>query len=221
MSLSSFINFSLVLTLFYTWVYYNASISLNDKIEEQVQIAELKNQIKTLQQKNYFLSYQIDDLSYQLSGNTFISSGRRPASINLEELSVQRLESAKALVRTGDLDKAFPALQEILVKFPLSPVLADVQLLMGDIQRARKKNVEAVAQYESLIELYPDRVQAGIALFRLGEIAEKNKNFQEAKAYYHIVQTQFSAVEELSQNARQKVASIEKKLTEIEGSGGL
>lgn len=221
MSLSTFTNITLVLTLFYTWVYYNASIFLNDRIEERLEISELKTKIKKLDGQKQLLSYQIDDLSYQLTGSTQVLSSRRPASVDLAELSLQRFESAKQIVRNGDLERALRILQEIPKKFPRSPILSDVHLLMGDIQRSREKYIEAVEQYENLVELYPDRVQAGIALFRLGEISEKNKNFQEAKAYFQIVQTQFSTVEELGKNSSEKIKALDVKLAEIENSGGL
>lgn len=221
-SLSGFINFSLVLTLFYAWIYFNASIALNDGIEERVQISQLRSTINDLKGEKQLLSYQIDDLSFQMATlqpsqvQDSKNQGRRPASINLQELSVQRLEATRELVRGGKFESALKELRDISQKFPRSRVLVDARLLEGDVLRAQGKNLEAVQVYENVIEVYPDQVQAGVALFRLGEMAEKNKNLKEARAYYTILYQQFSSNEELKKTSAVKINQIDKKLLESE-----
>ena len=217
MRLSGFINFSLALTLFYAWIYFNASLVLNDRIEERIQISNLNSKILNLRQEKQFLNYQIDDLSYQIVASPGVElNSRKPASLNLDELSLQRFEVAKEKARKGDFQRALRDLWEINQKFPRSSILVEAKVLEGDILRAQGKATEAVDIYENIVELYPEKIQAGVALFRLGELAEKNRNFKEARTYFSILVQQFSSSEELNKNALSKIAEIDKKIREAE-----
>lgn len=215
MKLPFFVNYCLSLTLFYMWVYYNSSLALNDRIEEQVQIGQLKKEIAALGKKNQFLSYQIQDLAFQLNETSPAQAKRIPASVDLSGLSAQRFETARAAVREGKLDQALLQLREIEKRFPSSSLLPEVGVMAGDILRSQSKLTQAIKQYEMVIELFPDHLQSGIALFRLGEIAEKNSNHREAISYFEIVEKQFQTNAELKSGAHTKLTDLKKKVIEF------
>jgi TolA-binding protein len=221
-SLSGFVNFSLALTLLYAWIYFNASIALTDKIEERKQIYNLNSKLAGMEEEKKFLRYQIDDLSYQMSVQLrtelvgkMSDKIRKPASLDLDELSIQRLDSARKKVQQGKFAKALNDLEEIEEKFPRSRVLIEVLLLKADVLRVQGKSLEAIEIYENIVELYPERSHAGIALFRLGELAEINKDFKEAKAYFSILSRQFSSFRELSEKSAKKLEDIQKAMNEF------
>jgi len=71
------------------------------------------------------------------------------------------------IIHSKEESQALELFNKLLDKYPGSPHAREVQMLLGDIQFAKKRYEEAEAEYTSFLRFYPSDAEAQKAQFRL------------------------------------------------------
>ncbi|MFZ4403995.1 MAG: tetratricopeptide repeat protein [Pseudobdellovibrionaceae bacterium] len=200
--------------------YFNSDAIFKDEI------AALKSQVENEKLKNTLISYQTLDFQQNVAvllpqsakviakndwSKTFSQVLRAPASINAidtSEILFQRGKSAFAEKDYASATKLFIKLNE---DYPLSPYKVHAYFYIVEMSFLKKEYKKATTDIEFMVDLFPEHELSGWALMRLGEISEKNYQYQEAAVIYGLVKDNFSSIPFLYKQANFRLNNMKVK----------
>ena len=172
---------------------------LNGKVEEQsFELSSLKEQ--SLQ--------RYMDLDKRVSGASPDTAGVSAAPTVAASVATSNLaagveqpgeasayNAAYALVQGRQFDKAIPAFQQFLQRFPGGLYAANAHYWLGELYLVKEPpDLEASRQsFVLLLAEYPDNSKAPDALYKLGTVQFKKGNREKAREYMDLVISQYGS----------------------------
>jgi TolA-binding protein len=183
----------------------NARIAeLEARLERQkLQVALLKNQIVDETQQVAWAVPALDQMkkdagTYSLRTIASVSQ----AAVTPLDLSKPLLEQAKADFRKGDYQKSADGFQQLIDKYPTSPLLVESYFFQAESYFMSRRYQECLDVIDHMITQYPDHELTGYILLRQGQILEARHRDQEAGEVFRLVMSKFSYNHELSAQAK-------------------
>ncbi|MHB8476710.1 MAG: tol-pal system protein YbgF [Steroidobacteraceae bacterium] len=118
-------------------------------------------------------------------------------------------QSAFALLKDSQYDRAIAAFQKFLATYPDSPLADNAQYWLGEAYYVNKSFPEAQAAFQRVIEKYPQTRKRADALLKIGYCQYELKQFDLAKRTLSLVATQFpdASAGHLAQQRLDKMAT--------------
>jgi len=177
---------------------------LEAQIERQkLQVAMLKNQIADETQQVAWAVPALDKMkpdskNYALRNIASVSQ----SAIEPLDLSKPLLEQAKAEFRRGDYDRSAQTFQELMKKYPTSPVLVESLFFQAESYFMGGKYQECLDVVDHMVTQFPDHELTGYILLRQGQILEARHRSEEAEEVFRLVMKKFAYNHELSAQAK-------------------
>lgn len=114
--------------------------------------------------------------------------------------------SASLDITVGNYDLALQELQDFQTKYPNDPRSAKAQLFKGDALYAQKKYEQAVIEYDTFLQKYPENDDTKTALYKKG-LAQLESSPKEATATLQLVVTKYKGTLEAT-NAQNKLRDL-------------
>lgn len=200
MSVQRYCFFTLLLTCFYSWIYFSAWKNLEKGLDQELKIKQLSLLIKEKEFQYHQLQYQVFDLATQTDSSTEITdvssvSGKKriPASakIDFESLSAVKFKRAYGYFKKAQFKKTLQELNGFSDEFPLSTYRSKAMVIQAQSYMELGDMGKAVSQLESLIELFPETEEAPLALEILSDVSQKFEKHDQALGYLEIIAHQF------------------------------
>jgi TolA-binding protein len=179
-------------------------VRLEAQVERQkLQVAMLKNQIADETQQVAWAVPALENMkpgskNYALRN---IASVSQAATESLD-LSKPLLEQAKAEFRRGEYDQSARTFQELMKKYPTSPVLVESLFFQAESYFMNGKYQECLDVVDHMITQFPDHELTGYILLRQGQILEARHRSEEAEEVFRLVMKKFAYNHELSKQAK-------------------
>jgi tol-pal system protein YbgF len=118
-------------------------------------------------------------------------------------------QSAFALLKDSQYDRAIAAFQKFLATYPDSPLADNAQYWLGEAYYVNKSFPEAQAAFQRVIEKYPQTRKRADALLKIGYCQYELKQWDLAKRTLSLVATQFpdAPAGHLAQQRLEKMAT--------------
>jgi tol-pal system protein YbgF len=174
----------------------------------------------------------VDDMSARVHAMTQdLEQRQRDVAVMLDELTsrIQKLESeaapesagpridastsdvfnrARIDLDAGRADLAAMGFRSFVEQYPGSPLAADAQFLIGESFYVRDQFEEARAEYQRVIDLYPDSTKRPLAMLRAGNcLANTGRSDQAAAMLRRLIETFPGTTEALA--ARERLADFQ------------
>jgi tol-pal system protein YbgF len=129
-------------------------------------------------------------------------SDRAPLPDAMSPEAKRTYESALALVRSKQYDKALDALSAFLVRYPDHPYVENATYWRGECFYAKGEYARAAEQFEGLIARFPYGNKAPDALLKLGLCQEKTGAHEQAQKTFAELQDRYPKSEAVRQIPR-------------------
>ena len=192
-----------------TEVQRQVSVLRGDLSSELINVQQQLVQVQALtgqsQQRLTELQTQLDARSEQVSAVTVPGDtaapppSGAPSAEQIYQTSVQQL-------RRGSPGTARLGLRELLRLYPDNALVPDALYFLGETFAAESPDSAAV-YYGRVAEAYPKSQRAAGALYKLGLVAERRKDMEQARGYYQRVVRDHPASNEAAL-ARDRLKSI-------------
>lgn len=110
-------------------------------------------------------------------------------SSNVDEQTAYQ-NAVDLILKKRDYAGAIAAFVQFQKDFPDSTFMPNSHYWLGQLYFAKKQDKEAVKSFAAVVA-YPDSNKRADALVKLGDIAERNNNAEQAKKYYQQVVTEY------------------------------
>ncbi len=222
-SISLFSQFSLILVLGLTIVYYKSSSYFD---QQQAILDRPKDDSELLEVKEFELrvvKVQLDEVkaatlaileqdkqipTSSLAIRDLRSHLRSPASIPAIDMSLLEAEKIKEAFRNKKYFEVAEMAEKFINKNSQSSLVPEIAFFASESYFLNRQYEKSIHSIEKLISQYPDHIMTGYALLRLGQISEKADQSAEALSIYKIIQNQFKD-KNLSAEAAVRIARLE------------
>ncbi len=136
----------------------------------------------------------------------FLSEVEKSEKIGKQEYALYK--KALMLVNTQHYKEAAPLFDQLLKKYPKSPLADNSQYWKGEILFALKSFPEAVLEFQKVVKSFPKSTKVPGAVLKQGECFFELKQYEDAKAFFQKVIKEFAASEEAIQ-AREWLQKVE------------
>ena len=167
--------------------------------------AELRTQINTFGPKLTELTDSVSALKSQLGGISQQITAMKATAQQLPSIE-ESWRTVNLDVQIGNYELALQELSEFQAKYPNDPRTAKAQILKGDVLGFMKKADQAVIEYDTFLQKYPENEDTSVALYKKG-LAQVEINDPKATATLQSVVTKYPNSPEATL-AKQKIQQL-------------
>lgn len=132
---------------------------------------------------------------------------REPAAVKID-LSGVRMEKAKALFRKEKFADAMKEFEGVVELYPASPNSVEALFLLAESAFLAKDDRKVIGTVDFMVSQFPQNDYTGFALLRLGQVSERNSQFDEALEIYRTVARTFKN-SQIRQSANELAKELE------------
>lgn len=152
----------------------------------------LNSQLESSQQRMTSLSQKLDDLQADLSRRLNVLTGQvtgtsSPGSSNPGDAFRLAYNDYQA----GKFDLALVGFRNFIGQFPKSDLVSQAQFQVGECEFGRKNYLDAIREYDKVVQLYPKSDSAPKALYKKGISLQQAGKRTEASAVFHQLVKQY------------------------------
>ncbi|HJV68594.1 tol-pal system protein YbgF [Ideonella sp.] len=187
-------------------------LDLNNQNEQlRAELARLRGQdeqmlrdLSEVQRKQKDIAQGVDERMRKLEPQQVSVDGKE-FSVDSEEKRIY--DEAMAAMRSGEYDRAAPALSSFLRRYPASGYVDSVRYWLGNAQYGQRQYKDAIATFRAFVTAAPDHLRAPEALLALANCQAELKDNKSAKRTLEELIKQYPK-SEAAQAARERLVAL-------------